>query len=222
MEDLENNDEVGSILKPKEGAKPPSQPQTTKGRVVGEPGFPTKVKRTLTDEQREAQRERMKKVNADRIEKARLANEAISKAKQEELEKLSHAESTKPITGKNTKKDLAKLEKAISTVRSVKGLENTAVAKPKLKPKSKPIIIVQEDSSSDESESEEGAQPPSQPHNRRVRKGTLVPCYESDDEPPIVVMKKPKPKTKTSEKPKPQANQQSTQPPPPKTVCRFI
>lgn len=161
-----------------------------------------KAKRTYTEEQRQKMRERMLLVNQARIEKVRQANEAVAKAKQEELERISKLENKKSIVGsKNSKKELAKMEKAISSVKTMKGISSTepipsAPQKVK-KSKSKPIIILQHESSSDSSDGSDS----------------------SDDEPPVVMMKsKPKEK-KQPVKPKQEPPQQSVQP---KMVCRFV
>jgi hypothetical protein len=180
-----------------------------------------KAKRTYTEEQRKAMRERMIAVNQARIEKVRQANEAVAKAKQEELERISKVESKKSIVGsKNSKKELAKMEKAISSVKTMKGISATEPIPPEQfrlrsddgvrergrapstpqkvrKSKSKPIIILQHESSSDSSDGSDS----------------------SDDEPPVVMMKtKPKEK-KQPAKPKQEPPQQTIQP---KMVCRFI
>lgn len=105
---------------------------------------PLKPKRTrrITQEQRERQAEIMRKVNADRIEKARLKNEESLKIQEQKVK-----ERLEKVKAKQEKVTKIKEEKKIP----VEKAEKKSVSKPKIKPVRKLII----ESSEDETDSED-------------------------------------------------------------------
>lgn len=98
--------------------------------------------RTMTEEAKKQYAERMRKVNEDRCEKARLQNEAILEAKEKEIQM----------------KTQAKLEQVAKKKEQIKAIREKVAPTPKEEPKEEPKpkekkkkqVVVYESSSSDE------------------------------------------------------------------------
>ena len=109
-----------------------------------------KQKRAYTEEQKEQMRERMIKINADRIENARRVKETLAKQKAQELKKLAEDSIKKPATDATLKK----LEREIVKTKSKK--VEPVVERKRSQPKKKVIEIeISESESEEEIESEE-------------------------------------------------------------------
>jgi hypothetical protein len=150
----------------------------------------------------------MMKVNADRIEKTRLAKEAVIKAKEEEIKRLAESES-KPTYTRHHKQKMTRMEKTIQSVKALKGIDkpdertqpphrgsDPLLSPTKQKKKSKKPIILE---MSSESESDAGSD------------------SDSDGGQPVILVKTSKPKKAKTEPVK-----KNPDPVPKQTVCRFI
>jgi hypothetical protein len=161
-----------------------------------------KRKHNLSDEQRAMMRERMLRVNADRIKKAQDMKDKLQKEKEEVLMKMSVSEnkssnekvgSTPKATIQNKK--IEKLERTIQAVKSLKGIQEQGAKKKKSK---KPLVLEVSSESDTDTGSDSGS--------------------DSDGGQPVILVKKSK-----SNKSKSENTRKMPDPAPVKqTICRFI
>lgn len=167
--------------------------------------------RTMTEEAKKQYAERMRKVNEDRCEKARLQNEAILEAKEKEIQMRTQAK-LEQVAKKKEQIKAAKEKRSLNEPTEPKAPEVTkeepkAEPKHEVKPKGKKKqVVVYESSSSDQEDDDDDSS-------------------EEEEEEIIYVAKKPSKKIvkQTIVKPKKEKHVSLREPlEAPKTVIKFL
>jgi hypothetical protein len=172
------------------------------------PFLKPKAKRVISEERRKEMSERMRRINQERIDKARAARKGeLDLKEQRKIAELERIRERKELTDVSIRDSLKSREK-LAREQPVAEAKPTPVkevkAKPEKKPKKAPVVVYESESESDDYENGENDD-----------------GEESEEE--VLIVKKKKTAKPEVLKPKPKPPKAPAEPvAPPKPVIRFI